>query len=70
MPLSTLADEVLAEVEGAARVKAAELAAVRAVAPSHETEIGCVLHKVAEAVRADTSDVTYADLDQFMRRAS
>ncbi len=71
-PLNTLtqiADEVLREVDQAAFTKQAEREAVRAVAAEPKTEIGQLIHKVAEAVRQDANDaVTYEDLAQFLAR--
>ncbi len=59
-------DGILAEVRSTSRIKTAELEAVRAATPSHATEIGQLLHKVAEELRTSPPDVTYEDLHRFL----
>jgi hypothetical protein len=64
--LVAVTDEILAEVTAHERVKTAEINALRDVTPSHQTEIGQLLHKVAEDLRHTAVDVTYEDLNQYV----
>ena len=65
--ISKISDEILAEVEQGERVKTAEVEAIRAATPRYSTEIGELMHKVAEELRGAPADVTYTDLDSFLR---
>lgn len=64
--ISDVADQVLAEVKRVERVKVAELEAVRAATPRHKTEVGALMHKVAEELRATPVEVTYDDLAAYL----
>jgi hypothetical protein len=64
--IATVSDEILAEIERGEQVKLAALDAERAAVPVYETEIGELLHKVAEDLRAVPDQVTYNDLDMFL----
>lgn len=72
MPLKSLqetADEVLREVDNDAMVKRAEQEIVRTVSRQPKTELGQLLHKVAEVVRAsDDSEITYGELNEFIAK--
>lgn len=63
--LALVADDVLNEVERVERVKEAEVAAVRAATPRHQGDLGQLLCKLAEEVRAIPEDVTYDDLRAY-----
>jgi len=63
--LSLVTDEILSEVASVERVKHAEISALHAVTPSHHTEVGQLLHKAAEELRAEP-EVSYDDVRQFM----
>lgn len=63
---SSAADEILAEVNAAERVKVAEAEAVRAATPAFTSEIGQLLRKVAADARESASDVTLEDLHNFL----
>lgn len=60
--IAAVSDEILTEITQGEQVK---LAAV-VVEPAYETEIGELLHKVAEDLRAVPVQVTYNDLDMFL----
>lgn len=64
--ISTISDEILAEVEQGERVKLAEVTAVREATPRFATEIGQLMHKVAEDLRAAPREVTYDDLNTYL----
>jgi len=64
--IAAVSDEILAEIEHGEQIKLAEVAAVRAPVPAYETEVGELLHKVAEDLRAVPVQVTYNDLDMFL----
>ncbi len=64
--LAAISAEVLAEVERAERVKQAELATVGAAGASHRSDLGQLLHKVAEELQCSSHDVTYEDLHAFV----
>jgi hypothetical protein len=64
--IETISDEILAEVEQGERVKLAEVAAVREATPRYATEIGQLMHKVAEDLRATPREVTYDDLTAYL----
>ena len=66
--LQAVADEVLHEVDQAAFMKRAETEIVREAARQPSTELGQLLHKVADTVRASDDDVTYEDLNAFLAR--
>ena len=66
--ISTISDEILAEVDQNEHVKLAEIAAVREATPRYTTEIGLLMHKVAEALRASHGEVTYADLAIYLEK--
>jgi hypothetical protein len=63
---STVADEILAEISAEEHVKVAQLEAVRAATPSHDSELAVLMHKMAGELRSEASDVTYADLAAFI----
>lgn len=65
-PFTVVADDILSEVNGAERVKLAEAEAVRAATPRFTSEIGQLLHKVAEETRAGATEVTYEDLHNYL----
>lgn len=65
--LSELSAAVLAEANQAERVKTAQVEAVRAATPTHLTELGTLMHKVAEELRSAPPEVTYEDLDLFFK---
>lgn len=64
--ISIIADDVLADVERAQMTKTAEVAAVRAATPKHESEMGALMHKLAVDLRSTTVDVTYDDIAEAM----
>jgi hypothetical protein len=64
--LATVSAEILAEVEAEERVKVAELAVVRNSVPRFRSDLGELLRKVAEVLRASTDELTYDDLDRFV----
>ena len=64
--ISTISDEILAEVDQSERIKLAEIAAVHDATPRYSTEIGALMHKVAEDLRATRGEVTYADLAAYL----
>jgi len=64
--LETLSAEILADLERDERVKTAEVEAVRAAQPRFRTELGQLLHKVAEELRAATDEVSWGDLATLM----
>lgn len=64
--IAAISDEILAEIEDGERTKLAEIAAVHVATPAYETEMGELLHKVAEDLRAVPAQVTYNDLDMFL----
>ena len=64
--IAAVSDEILAEIEQGERTKLAEVTAAHAAVPAYETEIGELLHKVAEDLRAVPVRVTYNDLDMFL----
>ena len=66
--ISTISDEILAEVDQNEHVKLAEIAAVREATPRYTTEIGLLMHKVAEDLRASQGEVTYADLAIYLEK--
>lgn len=63
---SSVADEILAEINASEQVKVAQLEAVREATPSHDSELASLMHKVAAELRREASDVTYADLNAFI----
>jgi hypothetical protein len=63
--LYVLSAQVLAEVEDAERVKQAETAVIREVAPGFQSEIGQLMRKVAAELRNQNDEVTYEDLNAF-----
>ncbi len=63
--LAQVSADILAEVENAERVKQAEVSAVHAATPRFKSELGQLMHKVAEELRNDTNEVTYDDLRAF-----
>ncbi len=65
--IATISNEILAEVENGEQTKLAEIAAIHAATPAYKTEVGELLHKVAEDLRAVPTQVTYNDLDMFLR---
>ena len=64
-PLAEVSTAILAEVKAEERVKAAEVEALRAATPRHASALGRLLHKAAEELNDDASDVTYDDLQAF-----
>ena len=62
IPISSVADEVLAEVARAENVKTAEARALRDASRPSRGEFGALFHKLAEELRSDPEDVTYEDL--------
>jgi len=64
--ISTISDAILAEVEQNEQVKLAEVTAIREATPRYTTEIGELLHKVAEDIRATPCDITYNDLRTYL----
>lgn len=64
--ISAVADGVLAEVERVQMTKTAEVEAVRSATPKHSSEIGDLMHKVAEELRSTSVDVTYDDIAEAM----
>jgi hypothetical protein len=64
--ITEISNEILAEVEREEQVKLAEVTAIREATPRHVTEIGTLLHKVAEDLRATPRDVTYDDLRTYL----
>lgn len=67
--LSDLSASVMADVENAERTKTAQLEAVRVATPTHLTELGTLMHKVAEELRSPPPEVTYEDLALFFKGA-
>ena len=65
--ITTISNEILAEVEQGEQIKLAEISAVRDATPRYTTEIGLLMHKVAEDLRAAPREVTYDDLDTYLR---
>jgi len=64
--IAAVSDEILAELEHGEQTKLAAAAASRAAEPAYATEIGELLHKVAEDLRVVPAQVTYNDLDMFL----
>ncbi len=65
--LSKLADEVLAEVDAAEFTKKAEREIVKTASALPTTDLGQLLHKVAEAVLNDSgAEISYNDLNAFI----
>ncbi len=65
--IAKVSDEILSQVAHVESVKTAEAEAIRAATPRHQSEIAQALHKVAEDLRATPPDVTYQDLDDYLR---
>jgi hypothetical protein len=65
--ISAIADGVLADVERAQMTKVAEIVAVRAATPKPVSEMGSLLHKLAEEMRSTSVEVTYDDIADVMR---
>jgi hypothetical protein len=63
--IAIVSADILAEVERAERVKQAELQALHEVTPSYASEIGTLMHKVADALRSDKNEISYDDLKAF-----
>lgn len=63
--ISTLSTQILAEVENDERIKQAEIAVIREVAPGFQTEIGQMMRKIAADLRNENNEVTYEDLNTF-----
>ena len=67
--ISSLADQVLAEVAQSERSKEAQLAAVRQASAPPPSDLGEMLHKVAAELRnAPSDDVTFEDIENHLRR--
>jgi len=66
IPISSLADEILAEVDRASLVKTAEAEAVRKASLPPRGEVGVLFHKLAEELRSEPEDVTYDDLHRHL----
>lgn len=66
--IAAISDEILAEVEREDRVKTAEVTAVQTAA-LQPTEIGQLLHKVAEELRIASVDVSYDDVRKYLESA-
>ena len=60
--LTLVVDEVLAEANGAARRRTAEATAIKVAAAQPQTELAREFRKLADNLRADSHDITYADL--------
>lgn len=66
IPISSIADEVLAEVNRTEQVKVAEAEAVRKASLPPRGELSSFLHKLAEDLRGEPEDVTYDDLKRHL----
>lgn len=64
--IATVSDKILAEVERGEQTKLAEIAANKVTSPRFKSDIGELLHKVAEDLRAVPGQVTYNDLEMFL----
>ena len=64
--ISAVADGVLADVERVQMTKTAEVEAVRAATPKHSSDVGALMHKLAEELRSTSVDVTYDDIADAM----
>lgn len=66
IPISAVADAVLADVERAERVKIAEAEALREASKPSRGKLGILFHKLAENLRGEPEDVTYDDLRRHL----
>lgn len=65
--IGAIADEILAEVSHAERIKTAEVEAIRNIPRGYQTDIGQLLHKLAQDLRSVPAEVTYDDLRDCLR---
>ena len=66
MSIDDLAAQILADDDQAERVKLAELEAVRGGQPRFQSELGELLHKVADEMRTTADEVSTEDLERFL----
>lgn len=66
--IHALADQVLAEVARDERTKEAQLDAVRVASAPPASDLGLLLKKFAAEIRSGADDVTFEDIEHYLRR--